>query len=50
MKKEPKKTDNGGNNVEKLQNKLIDELTGIVKLRRIKNSDKLKKGDLITSF
>ena len=50
MKKEPKKTDNGGNNVEKLQNKLIDELKGIVKLRRIKNRDKLKKEDLITSF
>ena len=36
-----KKADN--NNIEKLQNKLIDELKGIAKLRRIKNSDKLKK-------
>ena len=36
-----KKADN--NNIEKLQNKLIDELKWIAKLRRIKNSDKLKK-------
>ena len=35
-----KKTDN--NNVEKLQNKSIDKLKGIAKLRRIKNRDKLK--------
>ena len=38
-----KKTDNGVNNGEKLQNKSIDELKGIAKLRRIKNRDKLKK-------
>ena len=44
-----KKTDNN-NNIEKLQNKLIDELRGIAKLRRIKNSDKLKKEDLIISL
>ena len=49
MKKEPKKTDNSVNNVEKLQNKSIDELKGIAKLRRIKNRDALKKEDLIIS-
>ena len=37
---------NDNNNVEKLQNKSIDELKGIAKLRRIKNRDKLKKEDL----
>ena len=50
MKKEPKKTDNDVNNIEKLQNKSIDELKGIAKLRRIKNRDKLKKEGLITSL
>ena len=45
-----KKTDNGMNNVEKLQNKSIDELKGIAKLKRIKNRDKLKKEDLIISL
>ena len=50
MKKEQKKTDNGVNNVEKLQNKSMDELKAIAKLRRIKNRDKLKKEDLITSL
>ena len=50
MKKEPKKTDNGVNNVEKLRNKSIDELKGIAKLTRIKNRDKLKKEDLIISL
>ena len=50
MKKEPKKTDNSVNNVEKLQNKSIDELKGIAKLRRIKNRDALKKEDLIISL
>ena len=49
MKKEPKKTDNSVNNVEKLQNKSVDELKGIAKLRRIKNRDALKKEDLIIS-
>ena len=39
VKKEPKKTDNGVNNVEKPQNKSIDELKRITKLRRIKNRD-----------
>ena len=43
MKKEPKKNDNSVNNVEKLQNKSIDELKGIAKLGRIKNRDALKK-------
>ena len=43
MKKEPKKTDNGVNNVKKLQNKSIDELKEIARLRRIENRDKLKK-------
>ena len=37
MKKEFKKTDNGVNNVEKLQNKSINKLKGIAKLRRIEN-------------
>ena len=50
MKKEPKKTDNDVNNIEKLQNKSIDELKGIAKLRRIKNRNKLKKEGLITSL
>ena len=50
MKKEPKKTDNGVNNVENLQNKSIDELKGIAKLTRIKNRDELKKEDLIISL
>ena len=45
-----KKTDNGVNNVEKLQNKSIDELKRIAKLRRIKNRDKLKKRDLIINL
>ena len=45
-----KKTNNGMNNVEKLQNKSIDELKGIAKLKRIKNRDKLKKEDLIISL
>ena len=43
MKKEPKKTDNGVNSVKKLQNKSIDELKEITRLRRIENRDKLKK-------
>ena len=43
-KKLEEKNDN--NNVEKLQNKSIDKLKGISKLRRIKNRDKLKKEDL----
>ena len=43
MKKEPKKTDNGVNSVKKLQNKSIDELKEIARLRRIENRDKLKK-------
>ena len=48
MKKEPKKTtkvpnilENEVNNADKLQKKTIDELKEIVRLRRIKNSDKL---------
>ena len=35
------------NQAEKLQNKSIDELKAIARLRRIKNSDKLTKEDLI---
>ena len=35
---------------EKLQNKTIDELRGIARLRRIKNYDNLTKEDLIISF
>ena len=35
------------NQAEKLQNKSIDELKVIARLRRIKNSDKLTKEDLI---
>ena len=35
---------------EKLQNKSIDELRGIARLRRIKNYDNLTKEDLIISF
>ena len=50
MKKKTKKTDNGVNNVEKLQNKSTDELKGIAEQRRIKNRGKLKKECLITSF
>ena len=46
-KKIMKQTDN---NVEKLQNKSIDDLKGIAKVRRIKNRDKLKKEDLIISL
>ena len=49
-KKEPKKTDNGVNNVEKLQNKSIDELKGIAEQRRIKNRGKFKKEGLITNI
>ena len=44
-----KKTDNGVNNVEKLQNKSIDELKRIAKLRRIRNREKQKKEDLFIS-
>ena len=33
-----------------MQNKSIDKLNAIAKLRRIKNRDKLKKGGLITSL
>ena len=35
---------------EKLQNKSIDELRGIARLRRIKNYDNLTKEDLIISL
>ena len=35
------------NQAEKLQNKSIDELKAIARLRRIKNTDKLTKEDLI---
>ena len=35
---------------EKLQNKSIDKLREIARLRRIKNSDNLTKEDLIISF
>ena len=38
------------NQAEKLQNKSIDELKAIARLRRIKNSDKLTKEDLIISL
>ena len=38
------------NKAEKLQNKSIDELWGIARLRRIKNYDNLTKEDLIISF
>ena len=34
----------------KLQNKSIDELREIARLRRIKNSDNLKKEDLLLAF
>ena len=34
------------NKAEKLQNKSIDELREIARLRRIKNSDNLKKDNL----
>ena len=44
------KNDSGVNNIEKLQNKSIDELKTIAKLRRIENRDKLKKDGLITSL
>ena len=58
MKKEPKKTaeilntlENEVNQADKLlQAKSIDELKEIARLRRIKNSDKLKKEGLITSL
>ena len=58
MKKEPKKTaeilntsENEVNQADKpLQRKSIDELKEIARLRRIKNSDKLKKEGLITSL
>ena len=44
MTKEPKTdNDNDLDNIEKPQNKSIDELKGIAKSRRIKNRDKLKK-------
>ena len=35
---------------EELQNKSLDELRGIARLRRIKNSDNLTKEDLIISL
>ena len=38
------------NKAEKLQNKSIDELWGIARLRRIKNYDNLTKEDLIISL
>ena len=36
MKKEPKKTDNDVNNVQKLQNKSIDELKGLLNCEELK--------------
>ena len=36
MKKEPKKTDNDINNVQKLQNKSIDELKGLLNCEELK--------------
>ena len=57
MKKEPKNPakvpnilENEVYNEEKLQNKSIDELREIAKLRRIKNRGKIKKEGLITSI
>ena len=58
MKKEPKKTaeilntsENEVNQADKLlQRKSIDELKKTARLRRIKNSDKLKKEGQITSL
>ena len=38
------------NKAKKLQNKSKDELRGITRLRRIKNSDNLTKEDLIISL
>ena len=49
VKKQPKKTKNEVYNEENLKRKSIDGLKEIAKLRRIKNSGKLKKG-LITSI
>ena len=43
IKKEPKKTDDEVYNEEKLKRKSVDKLKEIAKLRRIKNSGKLKK-------
>ena len=57
VKKEPKNPakvpnilENEVYNEEKLQNKSIDELREIAKLRRIKNRGKIKKEGLITSI
>ena len=46
----PNISENEVNQAEKLQRKSIDELKEIARFRRIKNSDKLTKEDLIISF
>ena len=50
VEKEQKRTVNEVYNEKKLKRKSVDELKEIAKLKRIKNSGKLKKEGLITSI